>query len=311
MLRIACLYESRLGRNDGNPLYVWHDLKKRQELKQIKEVNHLAPTGDLSLFGRFDAFIWSDWGEDGLTHILPYKPVFPKQNGIDPVVYWPTDTHVDGASYEYRLGLARQADIVYTAQKVTVDQFAKDGVVAKWLPCAVDPQAFPKYEKVSKHYDICFIGHINSQHRIDHLDRAFKEFPNFFYGQRFFEEAADKFADSKICLNVALNDDVNMRCFEVTGSGGFLLTNRIPSLEELFVDGKEIVMYDSMDDMIEKAKYYLEHDEEREAIAKAGYERAMRDHQMSMRVDVMLEDIKKFKEKKKEKLNAELCEQAR
>lgn len=304
MLRIACWYESCLGRNDGNPLYVWHDLKRRQDLKEIIEVNHLRPTEDADLFGKFDAHIWCDWGEDGLTNVLPYRPIFPKQNGIDPVVYWPTDTHINGESYAYRLNLARQSDVVYTAQKVTVEQFAKDGVIAKWLPCGFSPLAFPKYEKVSKHYDICFIGHINSQHRIDTLDRAFREFPNFFYGQRFFEEAADKFSDSKICLNVALNDDVNMRCFEVTGSGGFLLTNRIPSLEELFIDGKEIVMYDSIDDMVEKAKYYLEHEEEREAIAQAGYARSMRDHQMSMRVDVILNDIVKFKENIKEKVNA-------
>jgi len=297
MLRIACYYEGMaVGRNDGNPLYIWNNLKRRQDAKEIAEVNHVRPIEGTEILGKFDAHVWADWGEDGLTQILPYTPVFPTQNGKDPVVYWPTDTHVNGASYAYRLGLAKKSDIVYTAQKVTVEQFAKDGVVAKWLPCAVEPLAYPKYELACKHYDICFIGHINSQHRIDHLDRAFKEFPNFFYGQRSFEEAAEKFADSKICLNVALNDDVNMRCFEVTGSGGFLLTNRIPSLEELFIDGKEIVMYDSMDDMVEKAKYYLAHDDEREAIAKAGYERSMKDHKFSQRVDVILNDIKKFKE---------------
>lgn len=293
-MRIACYYEGmQIGRNDGNPLYFTNNIKDRKD-KDL-EVSHIRPTGDISVLGHFDAHVWCDWGEDGLRNILPYVPQFPKKNGTDPVVYWPTDTHINGDSYNYRLALAKESDIVFTAQKVTVEQFAKDGVTAIWLPCGVEPLAYPKYELASKHYDVCFVGHINTDNRIAMLDRAFKEFPNFFYGQRLFEEAAHKYADSKICLNIALNDDVNMRCFEVTGSGSFLLTNRIPSLEELFVDGKEIVMYDSLDDMAEKAKYYLSHDDEREAIAKAGYERSMKDHQFSMRVDVILNAIKQFK----------------
>lgn len=297
MLRIANYYEgAALGRNDGNPLYLQNNLKHRQD-ETPKEiyVDHLRPTGNISIFGHFDAHVWCDWGEDGLSGVLQYKPEFPKQNGIDPVVYWPTDTHISGDSYAYRLNLAKQSDIVYTAQKVTVEQFAKDGVKATWLPCAVEPLAYPKYELASKHYDVAFLGHVNSDNRIEALDRLFKEFPNFYFGQRHFEEAARIYADSKICFNIAHDNDVNMRCFEVTGSGGFLLTNRINSLEELFIDGKEIVMYDDLEDMVKKAKYYLEHDEEREAIAAAGYARSMKDHKFSQRVDVILNDIKQFK----------------
>lgn len=294
MMRIACYYESRLGRNDGNPLFVWNSLKKRQEKKEL-EVDHLAPTDDTYLQGKYDAHIWCDWGEDGLGDYLPYKPVFPKQDGKNPIVYWPTDTHVNGASYDYRLSLAKKSDIVFTAQKITVEQFAKDGVNATWLPCAVEPQAYPKYNLASKHYDVCFIGNINSQHRIDALDKLFKTFPNFFYGKRLFEEAAHKYADSKICFNIALNNDINMRNFEVLGAGGFLLTNRLESLQELMQDGVHCVMYDSLEDAMMKAEYYINHDEEREKIARAGYEHVLANHTMDKRVDVILNAIKKFK----------------
>lgn len=290
-MRIANYYEGPgIGRNDGNPLYVTQALKRMGI-----ECDHVRPTEGTELIGKYDAHIWCDWGEDGLTGVLPYAPVFPVRNGRDPVVYWPTDTHVNGESYAYRLSLARKSDIVFTAQKITVEQFAKDGVKAEWLPCGVEPLAYPRYELASKHNDICFVGHINGMNRVEFLDRMFREFPNFFYGQRLFEDAAHVYADSKICLNNALNHDINMRCFEVTGSGGFLLTSRIDSLNELFVDGKEIVMYDSVQDAVNKCAYYLEHDEEREAIAKAGYERSLKEHKISDRVDVILNAIKKFK----------------
>jgi glycosyltransferase involved in cell wall biosynthesis len=293
-MRIAIYYESRLGRNDGNPLYVWNCLKKKQA-KGLLEVDHLAPIGDKLIQGHYDAHIWCDWGEDGLRHVLPYTPVFPEKNGKDPIIYWPTDTHVSGDSYSYRLGIAKKSDIVFSAQKPAVEQFAKDGVNAIWLPCGVEPQAYPRYELLTKHNDVCFVGHINCEERVMALDRLFKEFPNFFFGQRQFEDCARIYADSKICFNIALNEDVNMRNFEVLGSGGFLLTSRVKALEELLTDGVHCVMYDNLDDMVEKAKYYLEHDEERDRIANAGYEHVIANHTIDHRVNVILDAINKFR----------------
>lgn len=291
MLRIACYYESRLGRNDGNPLYVWNALKKRKEV----HVDHLAPNGDTAQQGKYDAHIWCDWGEDGLVDVLPYKVVFPVKDGKSPIVYWPTDTHVSGPSYDYRLMRAKQSDIVFTAQKPSVARFAQDGVNAMFLPCAVEPQAYPKFNLASQHFDVCFIGYINCEERVEFLDRMFKVFPNFFFGQKRFEEAARTYADSKVCLNIALNDDINMRNFEVLGAGGFLLTKRIAALEEILEDGVHCIMWDTIDDAIAKAKYYIEHEEERKKIAEAGYKHVIASHTMDHRVDVILKAIKEFK----------------
>jgi spore maturation protein CgeB len=291
-MRIAIYYESRLGRNDGNPLYVWNALKKRKDI----EVDHLAPIPNDNVRGKYDAHIWCDWGEDGLKGVLPYEPVFPEQNGKDPVVYWPTDTHVSGPSYDYRLSLARKSDIVFSAQKSALPQFERDGVKAIFLPCGVEPQAYPRYELASQHYDVCFVGYINCKERVLALDRLFREFPNFFFGQRTFENAARIYADSRVSFNIALNDDVNMRNFEVLGAGGFLLTKRVAALEELLEDGVHCVMWDTLDDAMAKAKYYIEHEDERKKIAEAGYKHVIANHTIDHRVDVILNEIKKFKE---------------
>jgi len=45
-----------------------------------------------------------------------------------------------------------------------------------------------------------------------------------------------------------------------------------------FEDGKEIVMYRSLEEMVEKVQYYLEHEEERRQIAHAGYEKVLREY---------------------------------
>lgn len=283
MLRLAIYYQV-LHRNDGNPLYVWAALKRREKLGLLK-VDHINPTGDLAQFGKYDFHLDVDWGEDGLGGLLPYVPIeTPK-----PSIVWNSDTHL---GYDYRLKKSLKADYVFVAQKDAVERMKKDGVPNPvWLPHAVEPLAYPRYELASKKYDVCFVGHVNSQNRIDALDRVFKEVPNFFYGQRLFEDAARKYAESKIVFNIAMKDDVNMRCFEAMASGSMLLTDRISSIDELFTDGKHCVMYDSLDDMAEKAKYYIANDEERERIALAGYNEVIAKHTIDHRIDKILETI--------------------
>src|SRR6267142_1488713 len=90
-LRIASYYENRLGRNDGNPLYMWRAFKDLSV-----ESGHLIPYGDLSKFGTWDLNVECDWGQDALKGVLPYEPVaIPK-----PSVFWHSDSHL---GYEWRL----------------------------------------------------------------------------------------------------------------------------------------------------------------------------------------------------------------
>jgi len=51
----------------------------------------------------------------------------------------------------------------------------------------------------------------------------------------------------------------------------------------LYSIGEEIALFVSPEDLIEKTRHYLKHEEEREAIAKRGYERTLRDHTMEKR----------------------------
>jgi hypothetical protein len=70
----------------------------------------------------------------------------------------------------------------------------------------------------------------------------------------------------------------NMRLFEATGAGALLVTESAPNLADFFEPGREVVSYDDPDDLMDKLKHYLEHDDERRAIAAAGQARTLRDH---------------------------------
>lgn len=93
------------------------------------------------------------------------------------------------------------------------------------------------------------------------------------------KEAFEVFYRSKINLNIALKGierGTPLRVINICAAGGFALTNYCPETAELFEEDKELVMFKSPEELIEKADYYLTHEAEREAIARAGYEKVLR-----------------------------------
>lgn len=83
----------------------------------------------------------------------------------------------------------------------------------------------------------------------------------------------------------------NIRIFEATGVGSCLLTDFSSSGESLFEPDHEIVTYASIDECIEKVRYLLDHESEREAIAKAGQERTLKSHTTHHRCEQIHEII--------------------
>jgi spore maturation protein CgeB len=83
--------------------------------------------------------------------------------------------------------------------------------------------------------------------------------------------------------DVHYSDQIKGRNFEVPGCGGFLLTGMAENLGQYYEIGKEVACFDDRHDLIDKVRYYLEHEDEREAIAQAGYERTLREHTYARR----------------------------
>ena len=87
-------------------------------------------------------------------------------------------------------------------------------------------------------------------------------FNNFLHGQTTQSEASLLYNKSLISLNVSLNSDLNWRFFEVIAAGGFLLTDRLPDssgISEFLHEGKHFEAYSSLDELIDKVKFYLNH----------------------------------------------------
>ena len=82
--------------------------------------------------------------------------------------------------------------------------------------------------------------------------------------------------------------------FEITINGGLVLTYYTPFLEKYFKIGKEIICYNSIDEIPLLVNFYLENEDNREKIRNKGLKRSNSDHNFYNRIEDILLDIKEI-----------------
>jgi spore maturation protein CgeB len=108
------------------------------------------------------------------------------------------------------------------------------------------------------------------------------------------EELVKVFNASKIVLNIhsQKGGGTNLRTFEATGCGAFMLTEKRSALADLFRIGEEIACFETADELRNLVEYFLGHAQEREAIARQGQKKAYKEHTYVHRVRDMLSCVK-------------------
>ncbi|MCX5757055.1 MAG: glycosyltransferase [Candidatus Hydrogenedentes bacterium] len=102
---------------------------------------------------------------------------------------------------------------------------------------------------------------------------------------------AEIYAQTKIVVNACVNRDVNMRVFEGMASGALLVTDEADGLEDLFEEGKHLVVYHRDEDAIGLIERYLEDADARERIAAAGAVLVRAQHTYDLRMQVLVDSV--------------------
>jgi hypothetical protein len=207
-------------------------------------------------------------------------------------------------------------DLMLSSLPNFVEYFRNQGVKSKYFRLGFDPSVLNKIGILEKKFNTTFVGGFSSVHTngIKILNEVCEKSPIDFWGsgveclpqkspiRRSFNGKAfgmDMFrilGQSKIALNrhisIAENYANNMRLYETTGMGAMLLTDMKKNLNDIFIIGKEAVAYTDPQDCIEKINYYLENEIERQAIAKAGQEKTLREHTYFNRMQELIDIVK-------------------
>ena len=113
-------------------------------------------------------------------------------------------------------------------------------------------------------------------------------------GVRSLEEMPFVFRNSRINLNISLRSiqtGLPQRIWDVLACRGFLLTNAQDEICDYFTPGVHLETYSNKEELKEKIRYYLDHDDERERIAQNGFDEVMNKHTVLMRVMTMVKTI--------------------
>lgn len=233
-----------------------------------------------SINPEFDVYLRIDDGD--YRHDLPPE--------LSPSIFWVSDTHLAGP-FKSIAAQARHYNYVFCAMKEGVEAFKRKGIAAKWSAAACDPDIH-KILDMPKKFDIGYVGNDGGIPRKFYLQQIRERYPNSFLGTAPYTKMSEIYSASRIGFNfIRPAESVTMRCMEIMSCGAMLLVNRIAdgSFEDLgFEDTENVVFYDNPRHLFDLMDYYLNNDNQRQGIARAGRQLALAKHTYRCRLEEML-----------------------
>lgn len=235
-----------------------------------------------------------------------------KAFGVTTACWWLNDPfelgfrHHDVSAFDFYFSNSRYAESLYKEKGVKKHFF---------LPVGYSPSIEPK-EITGKKYDIVFAGDahpvraefiakLSQKYSIGLMGPWKKIMKKVTFGEKVDvihdttftpQQMAEVFAMGKINLNLhtwyqRFDYGVNPRLMEASGLKSFQLVDNKREIAELYVPGKEVVTFETYEDLEQLVEYFLTHDAEREAIVKAAHERTLKEHTYEKRMEAMLAHI--------------------
>lgn len=106
-----------------------------------------------------------------------------------------------------------------------------------------------------------------------------------------------------VFLSKINNDTYTRRCFEIPATKTLMVVPYTDDIASMFKEDEEAVFFRNRKEFVEKIKYYLWHENERQKIAEAGYHRLLRDgHESGDRVQLIMDIYKEVNQKNKKRV---------
>lgn len=230
-------------------------------------------------------------------------PVLKKLRKIAPTINWYPDAANNWPSIRK---LVSHYDYFFVFDRSVVDTLKREGYSNVYhLPFCGDVDKFAEWPDNESHkYKVSFLGSYSPDYkkRLDILAEI-KNLGLEVWGNKEWLDTPLKdqfhgpvdppdinvikklYSDSKIVIHIDANtgnpeaSGLTLRPFDVTSSGSMLIAqDDRDEIFDMFKDGEEFVSFHDEKDIKEKVQYYLDHEEERRKIARAGFLRTRTDH---------------------------------
>ncbi|HEV3259962.1 MAG TPA: glycosyltransferase [Gemmataceae bacterium] len=221
------------------------------------------------------------WGCELSPDLATYAQIF--DSGIPIIFLWfdAAQPHIQSLAKE----LSRISAATIILDIASHEVFHDPKFIAMWTP--QDPRIFHNTNQ-ARNVDVSFVGGLKAFPDRQACLATVKEAGVGVLqsgGQRETNLSVTDYAaihqSSKISLNFCRTPggdltQIKGRAFEVTRCGSMLLEDDNDHIKTWFQPGKDYVPFFSPDDLVDKIRYYLRHNDERETIAKNGHDKAMR-----------------------------------
>ncbi len=242
----------------------------------------------LSLIGKEQpdyVFLWLIYDEFSIDTLLSIKEISPKTKIIN---FFGDD---DALFYSFSMYYGQLFEGMLINQRDFLSKYKEEGIQNVFMTYGVNTSHFRPLP-VKKKYDVTFVGtpkrdryefiRFLLRHGIDVrvFGSGWEQYPELrerYYGQLNNSEYVRIINESRITLSFSKNYEgrphFKGRVPEVCACKAFVLSEFYEGYYDFFKKNKEIVMFETREELLQLVRYYLKNNKEREAIAERAYKK--------------------------------------
>jgi glycosyltransferase involved in cell wall biosynthesis len=281
--KITFIYDYKDGEVWSTPMALINEFKERNWLVDIIKTNDTDLKNWVDSKPQTDIVLFMDWGRFDSQYLN--KDLVP--------AFWIQESGDDPQNFERNYPKANRFHYTITPDKQSAVEYRERGINAEWVNHFADTKVQFPMNLEPKYVAVTSRGRGGSQF-LDYLTNWAEGAIGNQNGMGP-KEHTEFLNSGLMVIQNSRHKEITRRLFEGMACGKMVLTDRLDvsrGLEELFVDGEDIVLYNDMFDCIEKINYYNENEEERERIAYNGMAKVIANYTQIQVVDKLIEKWK-------------------
>jgi glycosyltransferase involved in cell wall biosynthesis len=277
--KITFIYDYKEGEIWSTPMALINEFKERNWQVDIIKTNDIDLKNWVDSKPQTDIVLFMDWGRFDSQYLN--KDLVP--------AFWIQESGDDPQNFERNYPKANRFHYTITPDKQSAEEYKNRGINAEWINHFADTKVQFPLNLEPEYTAVTTRGFGNSEF-LDYLTR---------WGEGAIgnknglgpKEHTEFLNKGLMVIQNSRWQEITRRIFEGMACGKLVITDRLPEsrgLDEVFVEGEEIVLYNDMFDCIEKINYYADNEKERERIAYNGMVKVIANYTQIQIVDKLI-----------------------